>query len=248
MAQVVRQYFFKKRTLPAELTLREYSRVKATKETRKKSYKSVPGGKSRRKMTNDYPVSKKRPLLLWEEILFRQGGDLFKNLGRTLSFDARNGQKKYEKIRKGIESKRPPLLVFKCTQKGAVFHGLVAYRIDEYPSKSVIWVYDCNCIYVWNKDNIPRDWTMEDRLRFLAPQGYEDSPRQELSAFLGSDEGKAWQYITVSEPSSTQIIYDKSTGAFSFSSSYKELMDGQLTGSYMKTDSDMDELKLKVEK
>ena len=235
------------RSLPEGTNLRLYSRLKADrkKSSRKVHYHRRSRERYHRSQSN--PVSKKRPLALWEEILERQGRDLFKNIGRKFSLSEKKTWKKYEAIKNGISCGEPPLIVFKCSQKGAVFHGLVAYKIEEYESRAVIWVYDCNLIYTCNKSNIPSTWTKNDKLKYLSPLGLEDASREELADFLTTSKGKQWRLFSVSDPSSTQIIFDKTTGRFSFCQKYMGLLNGLLMESYIKEPGDSENLKIKVE-
>jgi len=241
MARVVGEYAVGRRRLPAGLSLRDYSRrpasPSAAADSGLDSGGNVPGPR----------MSRYRPFALWTEIVAAQDGDLFRNLGRSLGLGRGDGQARYRALRDAVAAGRPVLLVVDCTRAGQVFHGLLAYRVDETADEARIWVYDCNCVYVHSAASLPPGLTPAERRRALLPAGLEDADRARYQAFVATDEGRAWAAGLVDEPTATSLVFDRRTGRFALSRAYRALQGGRLADAYFERSADADDVVLDVE-
>ena len=226
MAKVVHKHFIGKKSRPENVSLREYSRM------------SDDG---------DFCSASPQPCRLWKEIVDAQEGDIFPNLFRNMSFSSsKNTFKQYEKIKEAIANKRTAIVYVDCTQKDAVLHALVAYKIEETEDTAKIWVYDCNLIYF--PTNIPSSWSEAKRRAMLTPIGHQHDTQTELNECLTTTE-KGRQFLThlkIGATNKTYLEFDRQSGQFSFSEEYNSIDGGDFVLGYVRTMEEAKNLRILV--
>ena len=226
MAKVVHEHFIGKKSRPENVSLREYSRMSAD---------------------GNFCSGSPQPCRLWKEIVKGQESDIFPNLFRNMRFSSkRNTFKQYEKIKAAIANKRTAIVYVDCTQKGAILHALVAYKIKETEEHAKIWVYDCNLIYFPN--SIPSSWSEAKRRAMLNPIGHENDNQEELTEYLTkTDEGRQFlTHFNISATGKTYLEFDRQSGQFSFSDEYNDLNGGDFVLGYVKTIEEAKKLRILV--
>ena len=226
MAKVVHQHFIGKKKRPENKSLREYSRMGAE---------------------GDFCSASPQPCRLWKEIVDAQERDIFPNLFRNMSFSSsKNTFKQYEKIKEAIANKRTAIIYVDCTQKDAVLHALVAYKIEETEDTAKIWVYDCNLIYF--PKSIPTTWSEAKRRAMLNPVGHKNDNQDELTEYLTkTDEGRQFlTHFNIDATGKTYLEFDRERGQFSFSDQYNSINGGDFALGYVKTNEEAKNLRILV--